>query len=328
MTDPARTDAPLLSMRKLTISFGADRSRPATVDGIDLDLFAGELVALVGESGSGKSLIAHTIAGILDPAARLAAERLAFEDCDILKSGWDTLRGRKVGIVFQNSRAALNPTRAIGRQIGDVLEAHAKTHDMSLPAGLRQAILAALAAVRIPDAARRLDAYPGELSGGMCQRVMLAIALAGNPSLLVADEPTTGLDSTTQAAVLALLLQRATAQHMATLLITHDIELARAHARRIVVMHAGQIVEDAPAPALFAAPRHPYSALLVGATPARASSVEALVGIPGSTPDLGATTPACRFADRCGRVTPRCRSEFPPRRSDSAHHSFHCWNPL
>jgi oligopeptide/dipeptide ABC transporter ATP-binding protein len=162
----------------------------------------------------------------------------------------------------------------------------------------------------------------------MCQRVMLAIALAGNPSLLVADEPTTGLDVTTQSAILTLLLERARARRMAAILITHDLELARAYAERIIVMHAGQIVEDAPAAALFANPRHPYSELLIAATPARARNVDELSGIRGQTPDLDATTPACRFSNRCGRAEPRCRTEFPPRSLQAEGHSFHCWRPL
>jgi peptide/nickel transport system ATP-binding protein len=322
--DRIPADAPLLSIRRLTIRFGAASSRPPTVDGIDLDVFAGEFVALVGESGSGKSLTAHTIAGILDPAADLQADRLALAGTDILERGWKELRGRKVGIVFQNSRAALNPIRRIGQQIADVLDAHGAAPR----SGLESAILDALTAVRIPDAARRVRAYPGELSGGMCQRVMLAIALAGAPSLLIADEPTTGLDTTTQAAILALLLEHARARRMATLLITHDLELARAHAERIVVMHAGQIVEDAPTSALFSGPRHPYSALLIAATPARARDVEALAGIPGHTPVLDEQTPACRFADRCDRADRRCRSEFPSGHFDAGRRLFHCWHPL
>jgi peptide/nickel transport system ATP-binding protein len=326
MTAPAPVpgDEPLLSMRGLTIRFGSDAARPPTVDGIDLDIRAGEFVALVGESGSGKSLTAHTIAGILDPAAKLGAERLRLAGIDILANGWDELRGRKVGIVFQNSRAALNPIRSIGRQLADVF----KAHGLISRAELASLVSAALTEVHIPDSGRRINALPGELSGGMCQRVMLAIALAGNPSLLVADEPTTGLDVTTQSAILALLLERARAKRMAAILITHDLELARAYAERIIVMHAGQIVEDAPAPALFSRPRHPYSALLIAATPARARSVDALAGIPGKTPDLDADTPACRFADRCERAEARCRTEFPPRRIEAPGHGFHCWRPL
>ena len=317
-------DAPLLSLRRLTIRFGSDASHPPTVSGVDLDIRPGEFVALVGESGSGKSLIAHTIAGILDPAAKLDADRLTLAGTDILANGWDQLRGRKVGIVFQNSRAALNPIRSIGRQLADVF----KAHRTAPRADLASAVIAALTNVRIPDPERRMNAYPGELSGGMCQRVMLAIALAGDPSLLIADEPTTGLDATTQSAILALLLERARARRMAAILITHDLELARAYAERIVVMHAGQIVEDAPASALFSKPRHPYSALLIAATPARARSVDALAGIPGRTPVLDADTPACRFADRCERAEPLCRTQFPPRRLDTEGHGFHCWRPL
>ena len=323
MTAP-RIDPPLISIRGLTIRFGADAARPPTVDGVDLDIRPGEFVALVGESGSGKSLTAHTLAGILDPAAKLSAERLKVAGIDVLADGWDQLRGRQVGIVFQNSRAALNPIRSIGRQLADVFEAHGAASGSSIAA----AVVAALSDVRIPDPQRRKNALPGELSGGMCQRVMLAIALAGNPSLLVADEPTTGLDVTTQSAIMALLLERARARRMAAILITHDLELARAYAERIIVMHAGQIVEDAPAAALFANPRHPYSALLIAATPARARSVDGLSGIPGQTPDLDVSTPACRFADRCGRAAPRCRSEFPPRRFEVDGHGFHCWRPL
>jgi peptide/nickel transport system ATP-binding protein len=320
---PARIDQPLLSMRGLTIRFGSEASRPPTVDGIGLDIRAGEFVALVGESGSGKSLTAHAIAGILDPAAKLSAERLTLAGIDILVNGWDELRGRKVGIVFQNSRAALNPIRSIGRQLADVFKAHSRAPRTELAS----AVSSALTEMRIPDPDRRMNAYPGELSGGMCQRVMLAIALAGNPALLIADEPTTGLDVTTQSAILALLLERARAKRMAAILITHDLELARAYAERIIVMHAGQIVEDAPAAALFSKPRHPYSALLIAATPARARSVDALAGIPGKAPDLDAGAPACRFADRCDRAEPRCRTEFPPR-LEARGHGFHCWRPL
>jgi oligopeptide/dipeptide ABC transporter ATP-binding protein len=323
MTAPP-ADPTLISIRGLTIRFGSDAARPPTVDGVDLDIRPGEFVALVGESGSGKSLTAHTLAGILDPAAKLSAERLEVAGIDVLADGWDQLRGRKVGIVFQNSRAALNPIRSIGRQLADVFKAHGTASGSAIA----PAVVAALTDVRIPDPKRRISAYPGELSGGMCQRVMLAIALAGNPSLLVADEPTTGLDVTTQSAILALLLERARARRMAAILITHDLELARAYAERIIVMQAGQIVEDAPAAALFANPRHPYSALLIAATPARARSVDGLSGIPGQTPDLDATTPACRFANRCGRAEPRCRTEFPPLRIEVDGHGFHCWRPL
>jgi len=327
MSEPSDPETrPLLRIRRLSIRFGDDATRPPTVDAVDLVLTKGETVALVGESGSGKSLLAHTIAGILDPAARLTADRLEFGGRNLLDPGgkrWDGLRGREIGMVFQNSRAALNPVRTIGRQIGDVVRAHTSVPRDRIPA----AAIEALASVRIPDASRRASAYPGELSGGMCQRVMLAIALAGNPSLLIADEPTTGLDTTTQAAILGLVLEHTRARGMATLLITHDLGLARAYADRVIVMHAGQIIEDAPATALFAHPRHPYTALLIAATPASARHVGDLAAIRGSIPDLARDNPACRFASRCDRAEPACRSRRPPWTIEDRAHGFSCWHP-
>jgi oligopeptide/dipeptide ABC transporter ATP-binding protein len=316
---------PLLSLRGLAIRFGA--SRTATVDGIDLDIAKGETVALVGESGSGKSLVAHTAAGILTPAAHLAAERFVFAGMDLAERdapGWSDVRGREIGIIFQNPQAALNPMRRIGRQIADVIREH---HGLRGGA-LREAVVAALAAVRIADPERRIHAYPGELSGGMCQRVMIAVALAGGPAVLIADEPTTGLDTTTQAAVLDLVMERAAERHMATLLITHDLAVARAYASRVVVMHAGQIVEQAAAADLFGRPRHPYSAGLIAASPATVATAAALCGVAGNLPDLNGPVPACRFAERCERVLPRCRVERPPLVLAGADHAAACWNAL
>jgi oligopeptide/dipeptide ABC transporter ATP-binding protein len=317
---------PLLAIDRLSISF-AGANRAATVDGISLIIQRGEIVALVGESGSGKSLLAHAIAGILTPAALLRTQRFDFGGVDLASGGaraWKDLRGREIGIVFQNPRAALNPSRTIGRQIGDVIREH-----RGLSGGrLAEAIRAALAEVRIPEPEARARAYPGELSGGMCQRVMIAIALAGNPALLIADEPTTGLDTTTQAAILDLVVGHARQRSMTTLLITHDLALARAYAERIVVMHAGQIVEEAPTEDLFAAPRHPYSAALIGATPADAVDVAGLAGIAGGLPDLAGKPPACRFAERCERAIPRCRGERPPLEHALDRRAAACWVPL
>jgi peptide/nickel transport system ATP-binding protein len=318
--------APLVALRGLSIRFGSN-SAPATVDDVSLTIARGEIVALVGESGSGKSLIAHTIAGILTPAARVGAAELAFGGVDLLASdgrGWRDIRGREIGIVFQNPRAALNPMLTVGRQIGDVI----REHRGLAGARLDEAVIAALAAVRIPEPGLRARAYAGELSGGMCQRVMIAIALAGNPSLLIADEPTTGLDATTQAAILDLILEHAAARRMAMLFITHDLALARAYAERIVVLHAGQVAEEAPTATLFTAPRHPYSAALIGAAPGDATCVGDLREIAGALPQLGPNLPACRFAERCPRVLPRCRLERPPLAFDATRHAAACWAPL
>lgn len=320
----SQTQVPLLTMRRLSIGFAGLPA--ATLDFTDLTLAKGEVVALVGESGSGKSLIAHTLAGILTPAATLAADRFTFAGLDLRQRrapGWRDLRGREIGMVFQNARAALSPVRRVGEQIADVIAEHRNLRG----AALRSAVIEALASVRISDPERRSRAYPGELSGGMCQRVMLAIALAGNPALLIADEPTTGLDTTTQAAILELILEQARTRQMACLLITHDLALARQSAERVIVMHAGQVVELGSTQALYETARHPYTAALLKATPADAARVEDLQGIAGAFPDLRRPVPACRFATRCPNALPRCATDRPPL-TGAASHTFACWNPL
>lgn len=320
----SQTLVPLLALRRLSIGFVG---LPApTLDFTDLTVAKGEVVALVGESGSGKSLIAHTLAGILTPAATLAADEFTFAGLDLRQRNahsWRDLRGREIGMVFQNPRAALSPVRRVGDQIADVIAEHRSLRG----APLCNAVIEALAAVRIPDPERRFRAYPGELSGGMCQRVMLAIALAGNPALLIADEPTTGLDTTTQAAILELILEQARTRQMACLLITHDLALARQYAERVIVMHAGQVVELGRTSDLYASARHPYTAALLKATPADAAEVEDLQGIAGAFPDLRKPVPACRFAARCQNALPRCTTDRPPL-AGGASHLFACWNPL
>jgi peptide/nickel transport system ATP-binding protein len=217
----------------------------------------------------------------------------------------DEVRGRELAIIFQNPRTALNPIRPVGRQIADILLRHGNVTAAQAP----ERAVEMLAKVRIPDPRRRAAAYPFELSGGMCQRVMIAMALACEPALLIADEPTTGLDITTQAVIMDLLAELAGSQHMATLLITHDLGLAAEYCDRIAVMHAGHLVEIAPTPLLFAAPRHPYTAKLIAATPGEAGGLDGLVAIPGSLPDLRrADLPPCRYSERCERAMPDCRA--------------------
>jgi peptide/nickel transport system ATP-binding protein len=315
---------PLVDIEGLAIRSG-DNPTP-TLDRTSFSIAKGEIVALVGESGSGKSILAYTLAGILSTSGAISAERFTFGGIDLRdrqSSGWKDLRGREIGIVFQNPRAALSPVRRIGQQLGDVLAAHRGLRGKAL----HEATIAALRAVRIPDPERRLKAYPGELSGGMCQRVMIAIALAGNPALLIADEPATGLDTTTQAAILELILAEARGRRMACLLITHDLALARQFAERVIVMHAGQMVEEGRTEALFTAPRHPYTAALLAATPAAATHVADLKGIGGALPDLRNPVPACRFALRCERALPRCHTERPPLDGVAGQRAA-CWSPL
>jgi peptide/nickel transport system ATP-binding protein len=317
---------PLLEVRDFGLEF---RTRSGTVHAladINLAIHKGETVGLVGESGSGKSVLSYAILGISDRAAKVTGGTAVFGGLDLLRAKESELadiRGREVSMIFQNPRTALNPIRKIGKQIEDVLKRHAAVPGIEL----KRRAVEALREVNIPDPERRYHAYPFELSGGMCQRVMIALALACKPALLVADEPTTGLDVTTQAGIMDLIKGLASAHQMATLFITHDLGLAADYCDRIVVMHAGHVVESAPVRELFLAPQHPYTAQLIRATPARDSILERLSSIPGNLPDLRRNDlPACRFSERCERVTAQCASPL-PRIDASTVHAVACWHP-
>jgi peptide/nickel transport system ATP-binding protein len=323
---------PLLEVRNFGLEF---RTRSGTVhalEGIDLTLLKGEIVGLVGESGSGKSVLSYAMLGISDRAARVTGGTAMFGGLDLLKADEKTLadlRGREISMIFQSPRTALNPIRQVGLQIEDVLRRHAAARGADLSKSLRERAVQALREVAISDPERRHGAYPFEMSGGMCQRVMIALALACRPSLLIADEPTTGLDVTTQAAVMDLLTTLARERHMATLFITHDLALAADYCDRIIVMHAGHAVEAAPARALFAEPRHPYTARLLSSTPdERTRSAAELLPVPGNLPDLRRSDlPGCRFTERCERASDLCRDARPPLGEGPAH-SVACWHPL
>ena len=321
---------PLLEVSNFGLEF---RTRSGTVhalEGINLSLKKGEIVGLVGESGSGKSVLSYALLGISDRAAKVTGGSAMFGGLDLLKADEKTLadlRGREIGMIFQSPRTALNPIRPVGRQIEDVLRRHAVASGPDLGKSLKQRAVQALREVAIADPERRVKAYPFEMSGGMCQRVMIALALACRPSLLIADEPTTGLDVTTQAGVMDLITALARERDMATLFITHDLALAADHCDRIVVMHAGHAVEAAPAKALFRSPLHPYTQRLISSTPGEGGSIAALEPVPGNLPDLRrGDLPACRFAERCTRATDRCRIEA-PRLDPAAEHAVACWFP-
>jgi peptide/nickel transport system ATP-binding protein len=306
---------PLLEVADLSIEFRTRGGTVRALDRVGFQLHRGETMALVGESGSGKSVTAYAIMRILDAAARIVSGRVMFGGLDLLAAGdgaINDIRGRELAIIFQSPRTALNPIRPVGRQIADILLRHGNvTHAMAPRRAVEM-----LARVRIPDPERRARSYPFELSGGMCQRVMIAMALACEPALLIADEPTTGLDITTQAVIMDLIADLAASQRMATLLITHDLGLAAEYSDRITVMHAGQVVESAATDALFAAPRHPYTAGLIAATPGGAPNLDALAAIPGSLPDpRRADLPPCRYAGRCERAAEDCIARPPPARA-------------
>ena len=267
---------PLLEVKDLHVTFSTRRGLVEAVRGVTLSLDAGEMLGLVGESGSGKSVTGFAITRLLDAAGRITAGRILFRGQDIAKtSGRDfrSLHGAMMAMIFQNPRAALNPIRAIGEQIADAILAHKRISRHEA----RAEALQLLRAVQIRDPEKRLAAYPHELSGGMCQRVMIAMAISCDPALLIADEPTTGLDVTTQKVVMDLLTEIATERGMATILITHDLGLAARYCRRVVVMEQGRLVEEAESKTLFRAPRHAYTKRLVAASPTASSRIADLV---------------------------------------------------
>jgi peptide/nickel transport system ATP-binding protein len=317
----------LLDVHELSLNFRTRHGTVKALENVSLSIERGEIVGVVGESGSGKSVMAYTVMGLQDDAARIEGGAITFGGTDLLNAtptALGALRGRELSMIFQSPRTALNPIRKVGHQIEDVLSRHAavKRDD------LKQRAVQALARVRIPDPERRYHAYPFELSGGMCQRVMIAMALACTPALLIADEPTTGLDVTTQAVILDLIRDMCRSQRMATLLITHDLGLAGEYCDRIAVMHAGHLVEVAPTEALLRSPAHPYTRQLLAATPTPQTTLMGLSAIPGQLPDLRGELPVCRFQHRCTRATAAC-SEAPLAWAELGDgHRVRCRHPL
>ena len=321
------TAIPALAVEDLSVEFRTRSGVVKVLEHVGFSVDKGETVALVGESGSGKSVTAFAVMGILDAAGKVTSGRAMFGGSDLLALSERDLaeqRGRELSMIFQNPRTALNPIRRVGRQIADVLVRHGGATRNDAP----RAAIEMLKKVRIPDPERRAEAYPFELSGGMCQRIMIAIALACRPALLIADEPTTGLDVTTQAVIMDLIGELAGESGMATIFITHDLALAAEYCDRIVVMHAGHIVEAAPGRALFDHARLPYSAKLLAATPGETVSLDALASIPGGLPDLRRPDlPPCRYSGRCERRSEACDQPL-PQRTVGEHHVVACWNPL
>jgi peptide/nickel transport system ATP-binding protein len=306
----------LLSVRDLAVAIG--RSRP--VDGVSFEIDSGETFALVGESGCGKSMTALALMRLLPSVAGIAAGSVHFDGIDLLglpETRMRDLRGGGLAMIFQEPATSLNPVMTIGSQIGEALAAHG--------GGTAQArVVELLSAVGIPDPARRVTEHPFQLSGGMKQRAMIAMALAGAPKLLIADEPTTALDVTIQAQVLDLLKEIQARQGMAMMLITHDLGVVARMADRVGVMYAGQLVEVAPRQQFFSVPAHPYSRRLFEALPDTAPRAGRLATIPGSVPRLDAEFSGCRFADRCAEVMPVCRNTPPPWRDLGGGQQMRC----
>ncbi|MGO4173627.1 dipeptide ABC transporter ATP-binding protein [Bosea sp. TAF32] len=287
---------PLLDVSNLTVEFATRRGTVQAVKAIDISVGKGETVAIVGESGSGKSVTSYAVVRILDRAGRVAEGSIAFSGVDLVsatEAQMRDLRGREISMIFQNPRAALNPIRKVGKQIEDVLVQHVQ----ATRATAREKAIEALEKVRIARPAERYDAYPFELSGGMCQRVVIALALACQPQLLIADEPTTGLDVTTQKAVMDLIVELTRERGMSTILITHDLGLAAAYCDKVVVMEKGRVVETASAADIFRNPQHPYTRRLMKATPRIGMSLRDLLP-EDQAKRAAATQPAARSSAR------------------------------
>ncbi|MCX7893325.1 MAG: ATP-binding cassette domain-containing protein, partial [Burkholderiales bacterium] len=280
------------------------------LDGVGFEIRRGETFALVGESGSGKSMTALSVLRLLPETGRIVAGRVDLAGVELLglpEAAMRTVRGRRIAIIFQEPATSLNPVLTIGQQIAEVLARHRGLAGEAA----RERTIELLAAVGIPEPSHRIDDYPFQFSGGMKQRAMIAMAIAGEPDLLIADEPTTALDVTIQAQVLDLLGRLQAERGMSMLLITHDLGIVAKMAHRVGVMYAGELVEVAGRDAFLRAPQHPYSRKLFAALPDRTKRGGALAAIPGQVPPLTGVFAGCRFADRCDLATGRCRSEAP-----------------
>jgi peptide/nickel transport system ATP-binding protein len=327
-----KPEIPLLRVDNLKTHFHTRDGVVRAVDGVSFDVMPGETLAVVGESGCGKSVTAMSILRLLPmPPARIAEGRIEFDGrnlLDLSEPDMRKVRGNAISMIFQEPMTSLNPVLTIGRQIAEALVLH---RGLSEKAAMTRAA-EMLRKVHIPEAERRLKQYPHELSGGMRQRVMIAMALACGPRLLIADEPTTALDVTIQAQILELMRELREETGASMILITHDLGVVAEVAHRVVVMYAGRKVEEAPIEELFAAPRHPYTRGLLGSMPHLGDSVnetgKRLVEIPGMVPSLKDPAPGCLFAPRCPNAGERCATEVPPLELHAANHWAACWHPV
>ncbi len=317
---------PLLSVRDLTTRFRTERGVVTAVDRVSFDVAEGETLAIVGESGSGKSVTALSILRLIpNPPGRIESGEILFDGQDLLElsdSGIQAVRGNKIAMIFQEPMSSLNPALTIGMQVAEPIQLHRGSGWAKALARARELLERA----RIPDSAHRLGAYPHQFSGGMRQRVMIAMALACNPRLIIADEPTTALDVTVQAQILDLLKEITVETRSSLILITHDLGVVARYADRVVVMYAGRVVESAPARELYARPHHPYTRGLLASVPRLDSDTSAqLVPIDGQPPDLSALPPGCAFAPRCRLATEKCRAQRPALLSVAPDHASACF---
>jgi oligopeptide/dipeptide ABC transporter ATP-binding protein len=315
----------LLDISGLRVRFATDDGPVEAVDDVSLSVAPGEILGLVGESGSGKSVTALAILRLIRPPGDIAAGSILFDGSDLLRLSEDemrTIRGAKIALVSQSPRTALNPVITIGWQLARLFELHAG----AAPREARRRALEALDMVGVPEPARRAKQYAHQLSGGTCQRVMIAMALASAPRLLIADEPTTGLDVSIAARILDLLRDLGSRTGAAIILITHDLGVVAETCHRVAVMHAGQLVETGAVQALFDRPRHPYTRALMRSIP-RIDRDIVLEPIAGAVPSLLNPVPGCRYASRCARRLDVCTTTKPTLDADSDGHAVACFNP-
>jgi len=301
----------LLEVDRLTVEFPSGDTSLVAVDDVSFAVGAGEVVGIVGESGSGKSVTALSLLGLVDEPGRVRAERLAFAGRDLQRMSAAERRallGGEIGMIFQDPMTSLNPSFTVAFQLMEAIA----LHERGSRRARRARALELLKDVEIADAERRLEVFPHQLSGGMSQRVMLAMAIACNPRLVIADEPTTALDVTVQAQMLALLLRLQRERGMALVLITHDLGVVAEVAQRVLVMYAGQIVESATAAELFATPRHPYTEALLASLPERNAGNRRLASLAGVVPGAYDRPAGCLLSPRCPYVRDRCRASRPP----------------
>ncbi len=322
---PPTVAPPVLEVRSLRVAIEGPHGAVMPVDGVDLSIAPGRTLCLVGESGCGKSLTCFALTGLLPPAGRIAAGSVRLDGRELVglpPREISALRGPAMAMIYQDPQAALNPVMTIGAQIAEGLTLHGSSRSAARAEALRL-----LDRVGMPAAASRLHDYPHQLSGGMNQRAVIAMALACRPRLLIADEPTTALDVTIQAQILALLREAQAELGMALLLVTHDLGVVAEMADEVAVMYAGRVAEQAPAETLFDAPAHPYSAGLLACLP-RIERDAALAAIPGTVPPLSALPPGCAFAPRCTRAAPLCATTRPDPRALDRGTQVACHHPL
>jgi peptide/nickel transport system ATP-binding protein len=314
---------PLLRVEHLRVEFPTRHATLVAVDDVSFEIGAGEVLGVVGESGAGKSVTGAAIIGLIDPPGRIAAGRIVFAGeriDDLPAERLRRIRGKRIGTIFQDPLTSLNPLYSIGRQLVETIA----THTEMSPRQARTRAIELLAEIGIPAPAERFDHYPHHFSGGMRQRVVIALALAGNPQLIIADEPTTALDVSIQAQIIALLKKLCRDHGTAVMLITHDIGVIAETADRVAVMYAGRIAEIGPLRDIVERPRHPYTVGLMGSIPSLSGATERLTQIDGTMPRLGQIPAGCAFHPRCAHAFARCRAERPELIADGPSQAA-CW---